>query len=153
RTAPRSGRRRRGNECASYRASVPPHPGRVAYCSEAWLRASTVAVRERSVFRPPGDEFVEVDQAVVVAVDVLKAQARLGGRDAGFELVEHRDELGDLDLAVAVAVVVLEGFAQLLDLILVVTGIRHVLLASVGLRVAKRGLCVNGGVARRLFAG
>src|SRR5690606_35152109 len=61
-----------------------------------------------SVFAPPGDELVEVDQPVVVAVDLGEAGARLGGGDLFVERVHHGDELVELDLAVRIGVVVLE---------------------------------------------
>src|SRR5688572_1519331 len=78
-----------------------------------------------SALGPPGYELVEVDEPVVVRVDVLEADLDLAARHFRIELVEHGSELVDLDPSIAIAIVVIEGFAQLVEVFFGRSVLRH----------------------------
>src|SRR5688572_32645502 len=77
------------------------------------------------VLGPPGHELVEVDEPIVVGVDVPEANLDLAAGHFRIELVEHRRKFIDLDASVAIPIVVVERFAQLVELFFGRSVLRH----------------------------
>src|SRR5690606_17739218 len=106
---------------ASTRASASCCTRGSASRTACWCARETERAPLPSAIVPPRDELVEIDRAVAVVVDRIESDARLVARAVRIEALQHLHELVELDPSVAVRVVVVEAFFELLELL----GRRH----------------------------